>query len=105
MLGRLVEGSIPPWIVRFAADDDDDPGSESTSISRFSTCSPSSDKESATERGIDAERTEALLLVAALLAPGNGIPALAPVGPMALCVDRMMKAEAGQPSWLSGSRR
>lgn len=90
MLGRLVEGSTPLWPVRFAAVVG---GSESTSISRCSVASPDSETESATERGMDAARTEplvlpvlpVLLVLLVLLAPpGKGIPVLAPLGPMAL---------------------
>lgn len=69
-------------------------------MSRASAASPDSDKESAIERGIEAARTEPLELLA-LLAPGKGIPTLAPLGPMPLYVDRMLESEAGQPAWLS----
>lgn len=96
-----MEGPSPVWLVRLAAAAG---GSESSSMSRDSGGSEDSGRESATERGIEGARVEALVEAAALLAPGKGIPALAPVGPMALWVDRMMKAEAGQPVWLSRSR-
>ena len=88
MLGRLVEGSTPLCPVRFGAVAAVE-GSESTSMSRCSTPSLDSDTESATERGMEAARTEPLVLLA-LLAPGKGIPVLAPLGPIALCVDRMV---------------
>ncbi len=51
---------------------------------------------------MEAARAVALLELAALLAPGKGIPVLAPLGPMALCVVSMLEeGEAGQLAWLS----
>lgn len=62
-------------------------------MSRRSPASPESEAVSATERGIEESRAEPPVLLA-LLAPGNGIPARAPLGPMALCVDRIMEGQA-----------
>lgn len=100
MLGRLVKGSEPLGFVRLAA------GSASISMSRFSAASSDSETESATERGMEESRAEppVLLALPALPAPGKGIPALALLGPMALCVERMVSGSAGQP-FFSGSAR
>lgn len=69
-------------------------------MSRLSMASPDSDAESAAERGTDLSLDDEVVPLA-LAAPGNGIPVLAPLGPMALYVDRMVQGDAGQPLWLS----
>lgn len=94
MLGRLVDASAPAGLERLAD------GSVSTSMSRLSMASPDSDAESAAERGTDLSLDDEVVPLA-LAAPGNGIPVLAPLGPMALYVDRMVQGDAGQPLWLS----
>ncbi len=100
MLGRLVDASAPAGLERLAD------GSVSTSMSRLSMASPASDAESAAERGTDLSLDDEVVPLA-LAAPGNGIPVLVPLGPMALHVDRMVQGNAGQPLWLSkqGGRR
>ena len=82
ILGKLGTASGPLDSERFAV------GSLSMSMSRGPPTSPDSDAESAAERGMEAVREE-LPAPLELLAPGKGIPARAPLGPIVLYVDSM----------------